>query len=257
MYDLPYHKDKNPEVVKEFIDQHPFAFLTGCDAENKPVATQVPVFIEERDDRKFLSGHIMKNTTHHKAFIHNQNVLAVFSGKHTYVSATWYSNPYVGSTWSYMSVHAKGIIRFLDSDGLKDVLRKTSLHFENNNTQSSTSFDNLPPEYTNRLLNAIVAFEIEVLELDHVFKLSQDRDAKSYQNIIEKLRAQDEDGRFIAAEMEKRTKALFPNALEIFTFGLCRKLKQLTLWRNFHCLKSNGLRISLVSSTVNMLSFAS
>jgi transcriptional regulator len=212
MYDLPHHKEKNQQIVKEFIEQHPFAFLTGCDSENKPVATQVPVFIEERDGRKFLSGHIMKNTTHHKAFCHNAQVLAVFTGRHTYVSATWYSNPSVGSTWNYMSVHAKGIIRFLDSDGLKDVLRKTSLHFENNNVQSATAFDNLPPEYTQRLLNAIVAFEIEVTALDHVFKLSQDRDAKSYQNIIEKLRQQDEDGRVIAAEMEKRTKELFPDA---------------------------------------------
>ena len=212
MYDLPYHKDKNQQVVKEFIDQNPFAFLSGCDSENRPVATQVPVFIEERDGRKFLSGHIMKNTKHHKAFEHNKNVLVVFTGKHTYVSATWYSNPYMGSTWSYMSVHARGIMRFLDTEGLKDILQKTSLHFENNNHQSPTVFDNLPPKYTQRLLNAIVAFEIEVTELDHVFKLSQDRDAKSYQNIIEKLKEQNEDGRVIAAEMEKRTKDVFPDA---------------------------------------------
>lgn len=211
MYDLPHHKEKNQQVVNEFIDSHPFAFVTGCDLENKPVATQVPVFIEERNGRKFLSGHIMKNTKHHKAFCHNKNVLVVFTGKHTYVSATWYSNPHVGSTWNYMSVHATGVIRFLDVDGLKDVLRKTSLHFENHNAQSATSFDNLLPEYTNRLLHAIVAFEIEVTELDHVFKLSQDRDAKSYQNIIEKLRLQDENGRVIAAEMEKKTKDLFPD----------------------------------------------
>jgi transcriptional regulator len=211
MYDLPHHKEKDQQVVKEFITRHPFAFLTGCDSGNRPVATQVPVFIEERDGRNFLSGHIMKNTTHHKAFSHNAHVLAVFTGRHTYVSATWYSNPHVGSTWNYMSVQARGIIRFLDADGLKDVLRKTSLHFENNNGQSATAFDNLPSGYTNRLLNAIVAFEIEVTDLDHVFKLSQDRDAKSYQNIIEKLKEQDEDGRFIAGEMEKRKKALFPD----------------------------------------------
>lgn len=91
------------------------------------------------------------------------------------------------------------------------MLRKTSLHFENNNQQFATAFDNLPSEYMDRLLNAIVGFEIEVTELDHVFKLSQDRDAKSYENIIEKLKEQDEDGRFIASEMEKRKEALFPD----------------------------------------------
>ena len=49
MYDLPYYKEKDSKVIKEFIDQHPFAFLTGCDSENKPVVTQVPVFIEEKN----------------------------------------------------------------------------------------------------------------------------------------------------------------------------------------------------------------
>ena len=210
MYNLPYYKEQNEQVIKEFIAQHPFAFLSGCNSENKPIATQVPVFIEEKDGRKLLSGHIMKNTDHHKAFLHNENVLVVFSGNHTYVSATWYSNPHTASTWNYMSVHAKGIIRFLDDNALEDVLRKTSLHFENYNQQSPTVFDNLPIEYKQKVMNAIVAFEIEITEMDNVFKLSQDRDAKSYDTIKERLKEQGEDGKVIAAEMEKRTKDVFP-----------------------------------------------
>jgi len=211
MYNLPYHKEQNEKVIKEFIDQHPFAFLAGCDSENKPVATQVPVFIEEHDGRKILRGHIMKNTDHHKAFLHNNNVLVVFTGHHTYVSATWYSNPHQASTWNYMSVHVKGIIRFLDDTALADVLRKTTLHFENFNQQSTTIFDNLPSEYTQKLMKAIAAFEIEVKEMDTVFKLSQDRDAESYDNIKERLKEQGEAGQVIAAEMEKRTKEVFPD----------------------------------------------
>ena len=214
MYKLPYHKEQNEQVIKEFIDQYPFAFLTGCNSENKPVATQVPVFIEEKDGRKILSGHIMKNTDHHKAFLHNENVLVVFTGRHTYVSGTWYSNPNMASTWNYMSVQAKGIIRFLDNAALEEVLRKTSLHFENYNQQSETVFDNLPLEFKQRVMNAIVAFEIEVIEMDNVFKLSQDRDFKSYHNIIEKLKEQGEDGQVIAAEMKKRIKEVFPDDSE-------------------------------------------
>lgn len=209
MYDLPYHKEKNQQVIKEFIDQHPFAFLTGCNSENKPVATQVPLFIEEKNGMQILRGHIMKNTDHHKAFLYNSNVLAVFTGHHTYVSATWYSDPHIASTWNYMSVHVKGIIRFLDDAALEDVLRKTTLHFENYNHQSTTAFDNLSREFKQKFMHAIVAFEIEVTEIDNVFKLSQDRDAESYHNIKEKLKQQGEDGQAIAAEMEKRTNELF------------------------------------------------
>jgi len=209
MYDLPYHKAKDEQDIIEFIARYPFAFLTGCDSDNKPIATQIPVFIEEKEGRKILRGHIMKNTDHHKAFLQNENVLVVFTGHHTYVSGTWYSNPYTPSTWNFMSVHAKGVIRFLDDNALIDVLKMTTLHFENYNPQSTTIYDNLPADYTQRLMKMIVAFEIEVKEMDTVFKLSQDRDLTSYHNIINKLKEQDESGRVIAAEMEKRTKDVF------------------------------------------------
>jgi transcriptional regulator len=211
MYSLPYYKEKNETVIREFIDRYPFAFISGCDADNKPVATQIPVFIEELEGRKVLRGHIMRNTDHHKAFLQNENVLVVFTGKHTYVSATWYANPSQASTWNYMSVHIKGTIRFLDAEALEEVLRKVSMHFEQNNAASSTVFDNLAPEYKQRLIPAIVAFEIEIKELDTIFKLSQDRDSVSYQNIIGKLKSQPgDDGKEIAAEMEKRFDKVFP-----------------------------------------------
>jgi transcriptional regulator len=174
----------------------------------------VPVFIEEHDGKKILRGHIMKNTDHHTAFLHNQNILVVFTGNHTYVSATWYSNPHQPSTWNYMSVHAQGISRFLDDPALESVLRKTTLHFENHNQHSTTVFDNLPSEHIQKLMKAIVAFEIEVKEINNVFKLSQDRDQQSYHNIKEKLNEQGGDGQVIAAEMEKRTKELFPDDKE-------------------------------------------
>lgn len=211
MYDLPYFKESDEKVIREFIDANPFAFLTGCDAENKPVATQVPVFIEEENNKTILRGHIMRNTDHHKAFLHNHNVLVVFTGHHTYVSATWYSDPNQASTWNYMSVHAKGIIKFLDEAALEAVLRKTSLHFENYNKASPTVFDNLSTTYTEKLLKAIVAFEIDVTEMKNVFKLSQNRDAESYHNIKEKLKEQDGYAQAIAEEMEKRTGLLFPD----------------------------------------------
>jgi transcriptional regulator len=209
MYDLPYYKEKDAGVIIQFIGDHPFAFIAGCGEGNFPVATQVPVFIEEENGKKYLRGHIMKNTDHHKSFLHNPNVLVVFTGHHTYVSATWYSNPHQASTWNYMSVHVRGAIRFLDENALIDVLKKTSLHFEKNNKNSETIYDNLTDDYKLKLLNAIVAFEIEVKEMNHVFKLSQDRDKKSYQNIIEKLQDADENGIAIAREMKKRTNDVF------------------------------------------------
>jgi transcriptional regulator len=209
MYNLPYFKEKDPGVVLEFMRKHPFVFLSGVTEDNKPVATQIPVFIDEREGKLFLTGHIMRNNDHHKAFEKNPNVLAVFTSPHTYVSATWYDDPHQASTWNYISVHVKGIIHFGNKEDLIAILRRLTLHYENNNRGSTTVFDNLPSEYTERLMKAIVAFEVEVISIDNVFKLSQNRDEKSYQNIIRKLKEKGSDGEFIAEEMKKRQQQLF------------------------------------------------
>lgn len=209
MYNLPYYKEADRQKVLDFIHAHPFAFIVGCDEKNAPVATQIPVFIEEREGKLYLTGHMMKQTDHHRAFEKNNQALCVFTGHHTYVSATWYDNPHQASTWNYMSVHVKGKLRFLDEKGLEEVLRKTSLHFENGNAASTTVYDNLSPEYIARLVKAILAFEVEVEEIDHVFKLSQNRDQKSYNNIIEKLEQQGADGAAIAEEMKQREFLVF------------------------------------------------
>jgi len=211
MYNLPYFKEEDKEIVLRFIHDYPFAFLTGCDDNHQPVATQLPFFVDERDGKFFLSGHMMKNTDHHKAFLRNNNVLAVFTGPHTYVSATWYDNPHQASTWNYMSVHAKGLIRFGGQEELIAILKRLTLHYENNNKASTTVFDNLTPAYLEPLLKAIVAFEIEVVSIENVFKLSQNRDEKSYDNIITRLKELEGDAKAIGEIMEKRKSKVFPS----------------------------------------------
>ncbi|MEP6674947.1 MAG: FMN-binding negative transcriptional regulator [Ferruginibacter sp.] len=208
MYNLPYFKENDADVIMTFIHEHPFAFLTGCDKDNKPVATQIPVFIDERDGKLFLSGHMMRQTDHHLAFLQNNNVLAVFTSPHTYVSASWYENKKQGSTWNYMSVHAKGQLKFLDEQALLNVLKRTTTHFENN-PASGANFEDLSKEYVDKMAKAIIAFEIEVQSIENVFKLSQNRDKKSFENIAEKLGAGNEDQQTIAREMMKRKDQLY------------------------------------------------
>src|SRR5947209_8301816 len=131
MYSLPYFKENNEEVVISFMKSNPFAMLIGCN-NDMPVATQVPFLFHEKDGKIFLRGHFMKNTDHHKAFQKNSNALCVFTGSHTYVSASWYSNPQTASTWNYISVHVKGTLSFLDENSLLEILKETTDHFENN-----------------------------------------------------------------------------------------------------------------------------
>ena len=209
MYSLPYFIEKDQQVVRDFITKYPFAMITGADTNGFPHATQIPIFLEEEGEKQFLRGHMMRNTDHHKTFVQNEKVLVVFTGPHCYVSATWYSDPYQASTWNYMSVHVRGKIKFLDESVMPDVLRKITLYFENGNKESTTVFDNLSPDYTRPLMKAIVAFEIEVTHMENVFKLSQNRNLESFENIISKLKPQGGDAEEIANEMEKRKKDLY------------------------------------------------
>jgi transcriptional regulator len=210
MYDLPYFKERDQQAVFDFIRQHPFAMLIGS-SHHAPVATQVPVLIDEREGKRlFLRGHMMRNTDHHKTFQQNSEVLCVFSGAHTYVSARWYSNPQTGSTWNYMSVHARGKIRFLGEPELLTILEQTTARFENDEN-SPALFRHLPKAYVDSLVNAIIAFEVEVRKLENVFKLSQNRDEQSYENIMQNLHAQGGDARTIAEEMRKRKAQVFQN----------------------------------------------
>jgi transcriptional regulator len=64
-----------------------------------------------------------------------------------------------------------------------------TLYFENDGTNSATVFDNLPDAYLQKMLPAIVGFEIKADGIENVFKLSQNRDKESYVNIINKLKA--------------------------------------------------------------------
>jgi len=204
MYSLPYFKEPDASVVLQFMRDNPFVVLCGTDRNGLPIATQVPVFVDEKDGKIILSGHMMKNTDHHLAFAEKNDVLALFTGAHCYVSASWYTEPKTASTWNYMSVHARGKMIFLDEAALLTVLKRTTDHFENNE-HSAAGFDQLPMDYVLKLSKAIVAFDIEVEDIQNVFKLSQNRDEKSYRNIIDKLEDMtDEGSRSIAAEMKKR-----------------------------------------------------
>lgn len=210
MYDYPHYKEHDREKIIRFMRDHPFATLIGNRQNGRIEATQVPVTVEERDGKIFIRGHIAKKSDHHRAFEENAKVLALFTGAHTYVSGSWYSgNPHQASTWNYISIHARGDIRFLGENDLIEMLRQLSLHFENYNKDSSTVYDNLPDDYRTRLVKAIIAFEMEVTELENVYKLSQNRDEKSYNNIVVQLKKLDGDSKEIGELMEKRKDQVF------------------------------------------------
>jgi len=57
------------------------------------------------------------------------------------------------------------------------------------------------------MVKAIIGFKIEVSYFENVFKLSQNRNAEDYSNIIEQLEARANEGDiYIATKMKERIK---------------------------------------------------
>ena len=203
MYKFSYFTEEDPERILSFVKENSFAVITGF-GEQYPVATHIPLEVETTETGSLLlKGHLMKNTDHHKAFVGNENVLVIFNGPHTYVSASWYENPEVASTWNYMAVHAKGKISFTDDAGTYDAIKSITTKYEG--LESAAAFERLPKEYVMKMLKAIVGFSIEVASIDNVFKLSQNHGEANRQSITHHLKQRgDAHSTAIAKAMDKR-----------------------------------------------------
>jgi transcriptional regulator len=210
MYGFPYFKDQDPQSVHAFMQAHPFVTLIGSFSDGRPVATQVPVLLVERAGVWFIQAHIMRKTDHHKALLENPQALVLFTGPAAYVSASWYQNPGIGSTWNYQTVQVSGRVQWMEDAALQDFMRRFTLHYEGGNTDSPTFYDNLPASFIDKMMPAIVGLELEVKKPEHTFKLSQNRDAKSYENIIAQLEARGGESTLVAQAMRERQADLFP-----------------------------------------------
>lgn len=209
MYQVPYFKSASPEEIAGFMQAHPFILLCGTGRNGYPVATHIPVLIEERAGKQVLLGHIMRKQDHTVAFEENSRVLAVFQSPHSYVSASWYTRKDTASTWNYQAVHARGRLTFLDEGSLYRLLVTLTDHFEKD-PSSPSRVPAMEEEYVRNLMQAIVGIEIEIEALEHVFKLSQNRDAESYENIIRHLQDLDAGSSYIADQMQQHRGNVFP-----------------------------------------------
>lgn len=202
MYKMNHFKEPDKAKIIAFMQEHSFAVVTGFDGVF-PVASHLPLAVTEDGDHLYFTGHMMRKTDHQLAFEKNENVLVIFHSPQAYVSAGWYEDPGQGSTVNYMAVHAKGKIAFMDEHGTMEELKKiTDKHI---GTESPASFQNIPGEYKAAMVKAIRGFTIKVTDLQHVFKLSQNRNKSEQENIIAQLQKRLEPGsEFIAQQMKKR-----------------------------------------------------
>ena len=186
--------------VKQFIDEHSFGIVVSQTDEG-PVATHTPMLLRKMNNQYVLTGHMAKVNSQWLSFQHdNEKVLAIFQGPHTYVSSSWYENENV-PTWNYQVVHIYGTVQTMTkaelANDLAILLEKYEMGRENPVLWETLS------EETKEQMKAIVGFKIIIEDIQAAYKLSQNRNQRDYEQIIQKLSQGDEQAQKIAEAMKK------------------------------------------------------
>lgn len=174
----------NQAEIHEFLHKNGFALLIN-QTKGKLWATHVPLVLDFKPDgTPYLLGHISKVNPQQEGFVENNEILAVFTGPHAYISSSWYDHENV-PTWNYTAVHVYGKIIIHSHKeavlGLKKLVDKYEAQSEN-----PIRIENLS-EKTMREARGIIGFEIEITSIEAQKKLSQNRDDVNYKNIISEL----------------------------------------------------------------------
>lgn len=172
----------DPAALAAFIRAHSFATLIST-VDGTPFATHLPLLLE--GDR--LLGHLARANPHWRAFDGQQQALAVFHGPHAYISPTWYAATPAVPTWNYAAVHVYGVPRLVvEEDRLAQLVDRLVATYEAGQPQPWSG--ELPPEYREKLLAAIVGFELEIGRIEGKFKLGQNRSRADQLGVLGRLK---------------------------------------------------------------------
>ena len=200
MYIPELYKNENQEDIQNFIHQNGFGILVN-QTNGKLWATHIPLLLEENDGKQILVGHVSKLNPQAESFQDNDEVLAIFSGAHSYISSSWYDHENV-PTWNYLAVHIYGKVQLHTHDETVECLKKLVDKYEAK-SENPVRVEELSKK-TMLQARGIVSFKIEITSIKAKKKLSQNRDDKNYNNIISELeKTNDNQAIAIANEMKK------------------------------------------------------
>ena len=194
---------RNDDVgeLKRLMRAHDFATLVSTGPDGVPFATHLPLLLEEdpaEGDVLFLRSHLARANPQWKHFANGGEVLAIFHGPHALVHSNWYDSSPNVPTWNYAVVHAYGLATVVeDAAATRGIAYRLA-------ARHTPDMRPIPPEFEQRLLLAVVTFEIRVSRLEGKYKLNQNKSAQDRANVIEKLAAsKSESERETAALMKK------------------------------------------------------
>lgn len=205
MYIPACFKNDDLNEVRDFLNKNSFGILVS-QLDSKFLATHIPLELDKDENGKdILVGHISKANPQWKNFTNGSQILAIFSGAHSYISSSWYDHENV-PTWNYIAVHIYGRIKIIEGEKLINALKKLVDKYEVN-SDKPVAVEKMSEKFISKEIKGIVGFEIEINEIQSAYKLSQNRDAHNHKNIISELdKKGDCNSHVIAEEMKKHKK---------------------------------------------------
>jgi transcriptional regulator len=166
----------HPEHARRIILENPFASLVSNDDEGFPFISHIPIKLMPHAtdaQQDILLGHVAKGNPHADFLRKRSQVLLSFMGPQAYMSPAVYPDLIRVPTWSYVAVHVKANVRILEGEEAKDALLKQLI--ADHEPAYAQQWRGLPESYTHPMMNAIVAFEMTLIEVQTKVKLNQHR----------------------------------------------------------------------------------
>jgi transcriptional regulator len=201
MYIPPAFKIENPELISEFIRQNSFATVITQQGDS-PFATHLPLLFDAASSR--LVGHMARANPQWQHFSDGREVLTIFHGPHAYVSPKWYQTALAVPTWNYAVVHVYGKPHLVEDEcRLSDIVKRTVRFYEGNDPDAWHG--QLPAEFEDKLMKAIVGFEIAITRIEAKCKLGQNRQKNDLAGVYAALsQSQNAHERSLAALMREQ-----------------------------------------------------
>lgn len=201
MYIPKLNKIEDQAEILRFIRTYNFATVISY-ANNRPIATPIPVESELREEVIYLKGHLAKANPQWQSFREDQQILISFMEAHSYISSSWYEKVDV-PTWNYMAIHLYGKPRVFEGEELLAFVTMQMDKYEKASQQPVTMAQ-LDPETLKRNLRGIVGFEVIVEDIQAKYKLSQNKSKATFQSIIQHLeKREDASAHKIATAMKQ------------------------------------------------------
>lgn len=204
MYVPKYYKVSDLEEIKEFIQHNSFATIVSIRI-GKPIAAHIPVLLKKIEDDYYLTGHLAYGNPLWKTFEEVQDILVIFNGPHAYISSSWYEHENV-PTWNYQAVHVYGKASLIEGMDLEQDLTSLLEKYESFR-ENPVLWDKLSPELLQQEMKGIKGFKIKVEEVQAAYKLSQNRNASDYANIIKELYKEENPHADALAEAMKKNRS--------------------------------------------------